>query len=129
MYLIDTDILIWVLRGNKQYENLLQNLKDKGLLSISTITIAEIYKNIFPSEILRTENLLNEFQALDVDSTIAKQGGLYWQQFIKQVKSLSLTDCLIAATANVNNATLVSLNTKHFPMKDIKVFNPHRNTG
>lgn len=124
MYLIDTDILIWVLRGNKQYENLLQNLKDKAVLSISTITIAEIYKNIFPSEILRTEDLLNEFQALDVDSTIAQQGGLYWQQFIKQVKSLSLTDCLIAATANVNNATLVSLNVKHFPMKDIKVLNP-----
>lgn len=124
MYLIDTDILIWVLRGNKQYADLLQKLKDKSSLSVSTITIAEIYKNIYPAEIIKTENLLNEFQSLDVDSTIAKQAGLYWQQFIKVLKNLSLADCLIAGTANVNNAILVTLNTRHFPMNDIQVLNP-----
>lgn len=124
MYLIDTDILIWVLRGNKKYEEILQNLKDKKALSISTITIAEIYKNIFPSEIVRTEGLLNEFQTWDVTSHIAKQAGLYWQQYSKQLKNLSLTDCLIAGTANLHNATLISLNARHFPMKDIRVLNP-----
>lgn len=124
MYLIDTDILIWVLRGDKKHEDFLQNLKNHSSLSISTITIAEIYKNIFPSEIVKTENVLNEFQAWDVTPPIAKQGGLYWQQYAKRLKNLSLTDCLIAGTANVNNVTLVSLNSKHFPMKDIKVISP-----
>ena len=127
MYLIDTDVLIWVLRGNKKYEDFLLNLKDKGSFSISVVTIAEIYKNIFPSEIIRTENLLNEFQALDVNPTIAKQAGLYWQQFVKSLKSLSLTDCLIAATAQINDLILVSLNSKHFPMKDIHLLNPNLN--
>lgn len=126
MYLIDTDILIWVLRGNKKYEKLLQNLKDKEALSISTVTITEIYKNIFPSEFVKTESLLNELQTWDVTPSIAKQAGLYWQEFIKQFKNLSLMDCLIAATANVNNLTLVTLNTKHFPMKDIKTLDPLR---
>lgn len=124
MYLIDTDVLIWVLRGNKEYVKYLQEIKDKAPLSISTITIAEIYKNIFPSEIVKTENFIQEFLVWDVTSVIAKQGGLYWQQFSKQLKNLNLTDCLIAATANVNEATLISLNTKHFPMKDIKVIKP-----
>lgn len=121
MYLIDTDVLIWVLRGNKKYEELLQQLKSQDTLSISTITIAEIYKNIFPSEIVKTENLLNEFLIWDVNSLIAKQAGFYWQQYSKQLKNLSLMDCLIAGCANVNNLTLVSLNTKHFPMKDIQM--------
>src|SRR3989344_1220397 len=120
VYLIDTDIIIWVLRGNKKYEELLQNLKDKDTLSISTVTIAEIYENIFPSEIVKTENVLNELQTWDVTPEIAKQAGLYWQEFIKQLKNLSLIDCFIASTASINNLTLVSLNTKHFPMKDIK---------
>lgn len=124
MYLIDTDVLIWVLRGNKQYEDFLYSLKDKGTLTISTITIAEIYKNIYPSEIIKTENLLNELQTWDVDLTIAKQAGLYWQEYIKQLNNLSLTDCLIAATANLHNLTLVSLNIKHFPMQDITFLNP-----
>ncbi len=124
MYLIDTDVLIWVLRGNIKYKELLQKLKDQDTLSISTITIAEIYKNIFPSEIVKTENLLDEFLVWDVNSLTAKQAGFYFQQYAKQLKNLSLMDCLIAGCANVNNLTLVSLNTKHFPMKDIKALDP-----
>ena len=124
MYLIDTDILIWVLRGNKKYEDLLQNLKDKDSLSISTITIAEIYKNIFPSEIVKTESVLDELQTWDVIPPVAKQAGFYWQEYAKRIKNLSLMDCLIAATATVNNLTLISLNIKHFPMKDIQILNP-----
>lgn len=126
MYLIDTDILIWVLRGNEKYEKLLQNLKDKEALSISTVTITEIYKNIFPSEFVKTESLLNELQTWDITPAIAKQAGLYWQEFVKHLKNLNLMDCLIAGTANVNDLTLVSLNMKHFPMKDIKTLNPIR---
>lgn len=123
MYLVDTDILIWVLRGNKKYENLLQNLKDKSPLSVSTVTIAEIYKNLYPSETLKTENLLNEFLTWDITPPIAKMAGLYWQQYSKLLKNLSLIDCLIAGTANVNNLILISLNIKHYPMKDIKIIN------
>ncbi len=124
MFLIDTDVIIWVLRGDTRYEEFLQELKDKDSLSISTVTIAEIYKNIFPSEIVKTESVLNELQTWDVTPAIAKQSGLYWQEYIKKLKNLSLTDCLIAATANVNNLTIVSLNVRHFPMKDIKFHNP-----
>jgi len=124
VYLIDTDILIWVLRGDEKYERFLLDLKDKGSLSISAITIAEIYKNIFPSEIIKTENVLGELQTWDVTPAIAKQAGLYWQEHAKRLKTISLTDCLIAATANVNNLSLVSLNIKHFPMRDIKFLRP-----
>lgn len=123
MYLLDTDILIWVLRGNRKYIDLIYKLKDQAPLSISTITIAELYKNIYPSEIIKTENLINEFQICDVDTSIAKQAGFYFQQYSKTLKNLNITDCLIAATANIYTATLVSLNTKHFPMKDIKLLN------
>lgn len=121
MYLIDTDIIIWVLRDNKTYVDLLKNLARKGSLTISTITVAEIYKNIYPAEMTKTENLLSELQSFDVTLLIAKQAGLYWQEHTNKLKNLNLTDCLIAATANVHEATVVSLNKKHFPMKDIKL--------
>lgn len=121
MYLIDTDILIWVLRGNQKYKDLLQSIKYKGPLSISTVTVAEVYKNLYPSEIVMTEAVLHEFQVADVTMPIAKQGGFYWQQYIRQFKNMSLTDCLIAATAYVHNLQLVTLNVKHFPMKNIKI--------
>lgn len=124
MYLLDTDILIWVLRGKTEIIEKVSQFKDQQALSISVISIAEIYKNIFPSELTATEDYLDQHIQLDVNSKIAKIAGLYWQQYAKNLKGLSLTDCLIAATANFNGSTLVSLNTKHFPMKDIVVINP-----
>ena len=124
MYLLDTDILIWVLRGKKDIINKVSQFKDESSLSISVISIAEIYKNIFPSELTPTEDYLLQHLQLDVNQKIAKIAGLYWQEYSKKLKNLSLTDCLIAATANVHDAKLVTLNTKHFPMKDISVINP-----
>ena len=124
MYLLDTDVLIWILRDRKEIVEKASQLKELATLCTSVISIAEIYKNIFPSELTTTEDFLDQHIIYDVDQKIAKIAGLYWQQYSKQLKSLSLADCLIAATANVHNLTLVTLNTKHFPMKDIEVLNP-----
>lgn len=124
MYLLDTDVLIWVLRGKTDIIDRVLQLKNKSSLGISVISTAEIYKNIFPSELTVTEDYLEQHIIFDVDQKIAKIAGFYWQQYAKQLKNLSLTDCLIAATANVNSLILVTLNTKHFPMKDIQVLNP-----
>ena len=121
MSLLDTDIIIWILRGNKKYQHLFEELSNHETLSISTITIAEVYKNIYPAEFIKTENLLDDLQTYDVTPIIAKQAGLYWQEYSKNLKNLNITDCLIAATASVNDATLVTLNKKHFPFKDIKL--------
>ena len=124
MYLLDTDVLIWMLRGNQEVVKWVSHAKDVSSMSISVISTAEIYKNIFPVELTVTEDLLNQHVIFDVDQTIAKIAGLYWQHYVKGLKTLSLADCLIAATANVHNLTLVSLNTKHFPMSDIRVVHP-----
>lgn len=125
MYLLDTDILIWVLRGRQDIVEYISKLKDDSPVALSVITIAEIYMNIFPSELVNTEEHLHQYITLEVDQKIAKIGGLYWQQYSNKLKNLSLTDCLIAGTANIHNATLISLNLKHFPMKDIKITNPY----
>lgn len=121
MYLIDTDILIWILRNNQKIIKKISDLADKDDLCISVMSIAEIYQNVFPSELPDTQDLINTHIIFEVDHKIAKMGGLYWQQYSKQLKNLTLADCLIAATANTNKAILVSLNRKHFPMKDIKL--------
>lgn len=122
MYLLDTNVIIWVLRNEIKYVNWLDKIINKSKLGISTITIAEIYKNIYPSELINTELLLEKFKIFTVTGKIAKQAGLYWQQFSK-IK-IHLLDCLIAATAKQNNLKLVTLNIKHFPMDDIEVLKP-----
>ncbi len=124
MFLLDTDILIWILRSKTEIIEKISALKEKSPLYISVISIAEIYKNIYPSELSNIELLLGQHLVFNVDQQIAKIAGLYWQEHVKRLKNLSLSDCLIAATANIYDVTLVTLNVKHFPMRDIKVIKP-----
>lgn len=124
MYVLDSDIIIWILRGDRKIISTLDSLVGKNKTGISTITIAEIYKFTFPSEFVKNSDVIEQHQVFTVTSGIAKEAGLYWNQFHNQLLNLSLTDTIIAATAKAHDATLVSLNTRHFPMSDIKILNP-----
>ena len=55
------------------------------------------------------------FEIIAVDSEIALKGGLYRRDYRKS-HDLGLADALIAATAKSCHASLVTLNSKHFPM-------------
>lgn len=121
MYLVDTSVLIWILRGQREYIRWFESIEQQQLF-LSTITVAEIYKNVFPVELIRTEEILNEFSILDVTVSIAKQSGFYWQQFSKKYKNFHILDCIIAATAKEHHLTLITLNLRYFPMDDIKLY-------
>lgn len=124
MYILDSDIVVWYLRGEDRIVEAVERTVKPDETGISTITIAEVYKHIFESEISKTENYLKLQVIIPVDQEIAKSAGFYWQKFSKKLKNLSITDCIVAATAKTQNAPLLTLNTRHFPMKDIKVVSP-----
>ena len=50
MFLLDTDVLIWILRGKQEVVDWVLGVKETKSLGISVISIAEIYKNIFPHQ-------------------------------------------------------------------------------
>lgn len=124
MFILDSDIVIWLLRNDKIVVQAIGKTTDGQKASISALTVTEIYKNIFPSETSTTEALFNSLEIIDVNREIAREAGYYWQEHIKQFRTLSLADCIIAATTKVHGSTLLTLNTRHFPMTDIKVINP-----
>lgn len=124
MYLIDTDIIIWLLRKNEKYLQWFNSLQKTEKLFVSTVTVAEVYKNAFLSEITNIEDLLKDLETLDVTYTIARQAGLYWNQYIKKFRKLHILDCMIAATASEHGLTVLTLNTRHYPMSDISVKEP-----
>ena len=123
MYLVDTDIVIWCLRGKRECVEALQKIKVSGL-AVSTITIAEVYKNVLPGEEVKTEGVLDEFEIIDLNTKIAKQAGLYWKQYFKKDRDILLFDCIVAATAVEYDLTLLTLNAKHYPMDGIKASDP-----
>lgn len=115
-YILDSDILIEHLRGRPQAGSFITQLKSEGELYVSSITVAELYsgfRNDREREAIAT--LLSLVRVIPVDETIAKRGGLIRNHY-KQSHGTGLHDALIAATAEVNDATLITFNRRHFPM-------------
>ena len=78
--------------------------------------MAELYAGVREGdERTALEAFLAAFEVVPVDQAIAIKGGLYRRDYGKS-HSTGLADALIAATADSRQATLVTLNAKHFPM-------------
>ena len=112
--LLDTDVLVDYLRDHPAAVDYLDGVTDA--MFISTVTIAELYAGVRDgSERARLDALATDFDIAHVDHAIAVRGGLYRRDFGKS-HNVGLADALIAATAELGHAALVTLNRKHFPM-------------
>ena len=123
-WLIDTDIAVDYLRGLPQATDFLEKAMEESACYLSTITIAELYAGVREgNERHQLEKFLQAFEIISIDENIAQAGGMYRRDYGKKY-GVGLADAIIAATAEMNNARLVTLNKKHFPMLK-NVFTPY----
>lgn len=112
--LIDTDVLVDYLRAREEAIVFLET-KAQPMI-ISTISVGELFARVKEG---RERAVLNEFfgafEIVPLTFEIAEIGGLFRRDFGKS-HGVRLADAMIAATAKHKDATLVSLNQKHFPM-------------
>ncbi len=121
--LIDTDIIMDHLRGVGNFGTIIDD-QSNNTCHLSVISIAELYSNLFPTEYELVEMLLSALKVVNLDPIIAKLGGNYRMKFYKS-HGLKLPDALIAATAKIHEAMLITKNLKHFPMDDIQKIRPY----
>jgi predicted nucleic acid-binding protein len=120
--LVDTDVLIDYLRDEPNAVAYLEGLTEPAM--VSTITVAELYAGVREGdERERLERFLLAFEVVAVDDEVAARGGLIRRDYGKS-HGTGLADALIAASAELRSATLVTLNRKHFPMVPIHI--PYR---
>lgn len=125
-YLIDTDVIIDHLRGEEEARDLLKGIKVKDAhILYSVITKAELYAGVRPRDEEGVKRLLESMDEVGINGEIAEAGGRYKNRFHAS-HGLLLPDALIAASAKRVRATLVTLNRKHYPMRDIKIEVPYR---
>ncbi|BAD84523.1 predicted nucleic acid-binding protein, containing PIN domain [Thermococcus kodakarensis KOD1] len=127
MYLIDTDVIIDVLRKVEGSREFILELVKEGAF-ISTVTIAELFSGRDTRDPIKREKLLrflSHFEALSVTTEIAVLAGELRRDY-----GLSLGDAIIAATATVYGLTVATGNVKHFGrIKDLPVLvPPYRNS-
>ncbi|MEK6280469.1 MAG: type II toxin-antitoxin system VapC family toxin [Acidobacteriota bacterium] len=112
--LIDTDVLIDYLRDQPESVAYLENLPLP--LSVSAITVAELYAGVRNGgERLVLDQFVNSFHIVALDKEIAVRAGILRRDYGKS-HGTGLADAIIAATAEAQQASLVTLNSKHFPM-------------
>jgi predicted nucleic acid-binding protein len=119
-FLVDSDVLIEVLRNNTAIANELKAVhRAKHMLCYSPITKAEIYHGLRSGEEDKTARLFAEMECLVIDDSTGRKAGEYLNSYRKS-HGLQLADALIAATAYCQQAVLITLNRRHYPMMDIK---------
>lgn len=128
MYLIDTNILILAFLGRQPAADFFEESFVNGDIVLSPIVIAEFYSKTDTKDERKLDALIQSVRIISLDAVIAKEAGLYRSKFAVKKKQVWLLDCFLAATAKVYDLTLVTHDSKNFPMKDIKVFDPFSQT-
>ena len=113
MVLVDTDVLIWYMRGN---ENAYQAIEELRTFSISVVTYMELVQGMRNKKELNSLRLaLRNWNVRTVylsEEISAKAMFFVEQHFLSH--SLELADALIGASAVVYGLPLFTGNSKHY---------------
>ncbi len=126
MMLVDTDVLIWNLRGNSTAAELLDGSPP---FSLSAITWMELVQGVRDSAEMRTlRRALRYWRAtiVHVDESISARASFLVEEHAL-ANSMQLADALIAATALETGLPLVTANDRHYRQiegLELKVFRP-----
>jgi len=114
--LLDTNILIEILKGNDKTISKIEALEAK--LSISSITVMELYYGALNKvELVKLGKFVSLFNIIELNDSISKKATMLVKRYAKS-HTLDIPDSLIASTALVLNAKLVTYNTKDFKYID-----------
>ncbi len=118
--LLDSDLVIWALRGDEPIVRFVRGLQaEYGSFVVSVITVYEVLQGLRSGEEERVREWINSAIRLPVSEEIAEKAAEYFRTFKAQGRTLNMPDLLIAATAFCHDLVLVTYNRKDFPMADI----------
>ncbi len=121
--LLDTTVLIDILRGRQGRRTLLAKLVESGhTLATSAINMGEVYSGMRLEEETQTEIFLNSLDCYPITAAIAKRAGKLKASWAHKGKTLSLADMIVAATALENSLTLMTDNRKDFPLTELEFY-------
>jgi predicted nucleic acid-binding protein len=123
---LDTDVLIWYLRGNENAYELIHSI---GEFAISAVTYMELVQGMRNKEELRNlKKALKQWRVKTIymDNEISALALFYVEEYFLS-HSMQLADALIGATCATHGMTLYTANDKHYKVikgLDISVFRP-----
>jgi len=124
--LFDTDLFVWVQRGNVRAADLIDKDDDRMLSLMTYLELLQCAQNRKQVDLTRKFLLDMGFRIVPLSENIGHRAAVYMEQFGLS-HGLRAADALIAATAAEENLVLCTSNAKHFrAVRDlaIKVLRP-----
>ena len=120
--LLDTDVLIWYLRGNQNAYALIHSI---GEFAISAVTHMELVQGMRNKDELKAlKRALKQWRVKTIYITeeISAQALFYVEAYFLS-HSMQLADTLIGATCATHGMTLYTANNKHYKViKELDMF-------
>lgn len=112
--LLDTSVLIDFLRGRPKAIELISSLEEPPISS--EICRVELLHGLRSAEHADAAALAALIEWVPVVEPIALRAGELGQRWRPSHSGIGIADLIIAATAQLTDSTLLTLNVRHFPM-------------
>ncbi len=116
MKLVDSTVAIDHFRGRAEANDLIDRLARSGELATSELVRYELLAGMHERERPDLDRFFGVIEWWAVDEGVARLGGLLAQKFRSSHSGIDDVDYLVAATALVHDADLLTTNIRHFPM-------------
>lgn len=128
MYLLDTDTIIYNLKGHPAVEkNLRQHFHDS--IKISVITLMELYYGAYKSQkvasnLAKIKTIENSMEVIPLGKELVEIFGIHKAELEKTGTRLDDFDLILACCALAHNLVVVTNNVKHFQrIEGLKIAN------
>ena len=111
--IVDTDVLIWYMRGDKNAFKVIENLNGFYTSVVTYIELVQGLRNKSELIELRKAYRLWNTKILYINEEISSKAMFYIERHYLS-NSLQLADALIASTAITNGLSLLTGNDKHY---------------
>ena len=117
MKLLDTTVAIDHLRGDQAAVDLLKGLvENDGPLTASEVVRFELVAGVREDELPALEQFFSAVSWVSIGEDVARAAGELARKYRRANSAIDDADYLIAATALLLEADLLTTNVRHFPM-------------
>ena len=124
--IFDTDVLIWVLRGNGKAAKAVDDANTRALSVVAYMELLQGARDKAEVRAIKSFLADMQFAMLPLTENIGHRASIYMEEYGLSI-SMSMADALIAAAAVEVNEQLITGNDKHYKAikeLDLKRFRP-----
>jgi len=113
MSIIDTDVLVWYMRGNEKARTVIRKIEKPAISIVTQMELVQGLRNKTEQVALRRFLDAYDFKRYSVNEAIS-QRALFLMEEWRLSHHMLMADALIAATAMEHGLPLLSGNAKHY---------------